>query len=382
MKFLHLSDTHLGYQQYQLKERVKDYLDVFNQAIDVAIENDVDFIIHTGDFFHNSKPSNETIVDAINLIKRLNMNNIPIYTIPGNHDRGSGVRDTSPLEILSHFGLKVLNKDVEEFNGINIFGVKYIPRYNLKSIDIKNVLEDLFNMAENKNNFSIIMLHFEFEPFFLNGLKLEDIPDSFNYIGIGHLHQRQEPIKDPFGRWIVYPGSTEYTAFNENTYVEKGCYIVNLSTDKSVNIEFKPLSTRKFLSIDQKIENDEDFEILLNKIKDEAEKIDDNVKKPVLFLKVGTNRIISNKEIIQFLEKNDLTSKFLHIETRVFKKDEISFDNFININSDNFHIDIENLIDDKELASKLKKLFDEVKNFEDLEEMKKYIEEHHEYFEL
>ncbi len=382
MKFLHLSDTHLGYQQYQLKERAKDYLDVFNQAINIAIENKVDFVIHTGDFFHHSKPSNETIVDAINLIKKLNDYNIPMYTIPGNHDRGSGIRDTTPLEILSHFGIKFLNQNIEEFNGINIFGIKHISKHNLKKINIKNVLEDLFEKAEKKNNFNLLMLHFEFEPFFRDGLKLEDIPDSFNYIGIGHFHQRQKPFQDFLGRWIVYPGSTEYTAFNENNYVEKGCYIVDVSADKSVNIQFKPLNTRTFLRLNQKIEKDEDFEILINKIKYEVEKLEDNVKKPILFLKIETQRIISNKDIFQLLEKNDLFSKFLHVESKIHREKESSSDDFINISMNDFHIDIESLLDDEDLTSKLKKLIEDVKAFEDLEEVKRYIEEHSEYFDL
>lgn len=375
MKFLHLSDTHLGYRQYQLKEREKDFLDVFNQAIDIAIENNVDFIIHTGDFFHSSAPSNETIVDAINLIKRLKDYKIPLYTIPGNHDRGSGVRDISPLKILSHFGIKFLEQHVEEFDGVNIFGIKYISKHFLKKVNLKNALEDLFEKAENKNNFNLLMLHFEFEPFFPNGLKLEDIPDAFEYIGIGHFHQRQEPFKDSLGRWIVYPGSTEYTAFNEKTYIEKGCYIVNLSADKSVTIEFKPLNTRTFLRLSQKIEKDEDFEILINKIKNEAEKVEDNVKKPILFLKIGTNKIISKKDVFQLLEKNDFISRFLYIESNIFRETEPSSDDFI-LNSNDFYVDIENLVDDKDIASKLKKLIEDVKAFEDLEEVKKYIQDH------
>jgi DNA repair exonuclease SbcCD nuclease subunit len=71
MRFLHISDTHLGYQQYNLKERERDFFNVFQEAIDKAIEKNVDFIIHTGDFFHSSRPSNESILDGLYLIKKL-----------------------------------------------------------------------------------------------------------------------------------------------------------------------------------------------------------------------------------------------------------------------------------------------------------------------
>lgn len=70
MKYIHLSDTHLGYQHLGLEERKRDFFDSFNYVIDYAIEHNVDFIIHTGDFFHTSRPSNETIIEAISLLKK------------------------------------------------------------------------------------------------------------------------------------------------------------------------------------------------------------------------------------------------------------------------------------------------------------------------
>ena len=50
MKFAHLSDTHLGYRQFGLNEREKDFYEVFELIIDKIIEENVDFVIHSGDF--------------------------------------------------------------------------------------------------------------------------------------------------------------------------------------------------------------------------------------------------------------------------------------------------------------------------------------------
>ena len=38
MKFAHLADTHLGYRQYGLFEREKDFYEVFDKVIDKIIE--------------------------------------------------------------------------------------------------------------------------------------------------------------------------------------------------------------------------------------------------------------------------------------------------------------------------------------------------------
>ena len=45
MKFAHLADTHLGYRQYGLFEREKDFYEVFEKVIDKIIEENVDFVV-------------------------------------------------------------------------------------------------------------------------------------------------------------------------------------------------------------------------------------------------------------------------------------------------------------------------------------------------
>ena len=51
MIFSHISDTHLGLQQYGLEEREKDIYDSFNQAIDISINDHVDFVIFAVIYF-------------------------------------------------------------------------------------------------------------------------------------------------------------------------------------------------------------------------------------------------------------------------------------------------------------------------------------------
>ena len=57
MLFSHISDTHLGLVQYGSNEREQDVYDVFNQAIDKSIEDNVDFVIFAGDIFHVPNPN-------------------------------------------------------------------------------------------------------------------------------------------------------------------------------------------------------------------------------------------------------------------------------------------------------------------------------------
>ena len=380
MRFLHLSDTHLGYHQYGLVERAKDYFDAFMSAVDVAIDRKVDFIIHTGDFFHTHRPSNQTLLEGIEVIKRLNDYNIPIFTIAGNHDRGSGVRDTTALEILKHMGLKVLDNGLDDSLGVNIFGLKYIsPIFVRRNLKLEEIFEDLYNKAKNKNNFNILMLHLEFEPFFNSGIKLEHyLPEGmYNYVGIGHYHQRQEPININ-GSTVVYSGSTEYTQFNEKLHTEKGCYVVEVENG-SCRAEFVPIKNRMFLSYSF---NDDTLGNVINSLKELDLPSD---KKPILSLEGSTKNFLTNKEVFNLLQNEGLMDKFLHVKceiknlsNKVLEFQVIQEDD----KSTTIKEKLKELLEEPELLSRIEKVLEEIKAFEDIKDFEAYIESHQELLEL
>ena len=86
MLFSHISDTHLGLQQYGLEEREQDIYDSFNQAIDISIKDNVDFVIFAGDIFHTPNPSGTAILQMANALKKLKQNSIESFFILGEHD--------------------------------------------------------------------------------------------------------------------------------------------------------------------------------------------------------------------------------------------------------------------------------------------------------
>ena len=89
-KILHVSDTHLGKRQYRSDERREDYADAFEHTIQIAIEEEVDAVLHTGDLFDNKNPSLGTQIRCAQLINRLEEDvgsPIPFLTIVGNHER-------------------------------------------------------------------------------------------------------------------------------------------------------------------------------------------------------------------------------------------------------------------------------------------------------
>ena len=76
MKFVHFSDTHLGYSDYYkidphtgINQREQDFYNAWNQAIGDILQIKPDFVIHAGDLFHTSRPTNRAI--AVFLLDKL-----------------------------------------------------------------------------------------------------------------------------------------------------------------------------------------------------------------------------------------------------------------------------------------------------------------------
>ena len=64
-KFIHFSDTHVGRKSPTevSKERVESSIEALEFCVVKAVEEDVDFVVHSGDFFDTVYPWH-TVIDA------------------------------------------------------------------------------------------------------------------------------------------------------------------------------------------------------------------------------------------------------------------------------------------------------------------------------
>jgi len=85
MRIAHISDTHLGYRQYNLDERENDFYEAFNEAVDKAIEERADVLIHSGDLFDSPTPPIKALFVFKNALAKID-GRIKIYTVLGDHD--------------------------------------------------------------------------------------------------------------------------------------------------------------------------------------------------------------------------------------------------------------------------------------------------------
>ena len=308
MKFAHISDTHLGMEQYNQPEREQDMYDSFNQAIDISIKDHVDFVIFAGDIFQTPKPNGRAIITMANGLKQLLERNIDSFYILGDHDI-SRIKDTPIPYIYHNMGLSkyisyrdnhIIHKD------ILIAGFDNFKQYDLDStISQFNKLDNITKQHKR----SILVLHQGLQEFnkFGNFLTTNDLPTNFDYYAMGHLHNqdiREFPrLKGP----VAYPGSTESSLTEGIKHnVTKGFYMVDITADTPTT-EWIKLDTRPQLQF--KINDINDINNIIPKL--------DHPKKPVIKLDIHGD--ISDDDI------QELYKHTLHIKTEyiINNKDDI-----------------------------------------------------------
>ena len=262
MRFLHISDIHLGKLLFQ-QNLLEIQVDLLNQIIDYLVDNDIDVLIMAGDIYDRSIPSNEAI-EALNdfLSSLILKHHKKVLMIAGNHDSATRLSFSSGL--LKHKGLYIEAFVQEKMKPIVIDGVNFylLPffkpsylryLYNDESIvtyqdafiaymkrqtinpDETNVLITHQFIAGNKE-----VIKSESEVILsVGGSEVIDVSlvKQFDYVALGHIHAPQQISY----KTIRYSGSLMRYSFDE---VKQKKSIVDVSiANKKVTyqlVELKP----------------------------------------------------------------------------------------------------------------------------------------------
>src|SRR6266851_7036174 len=113
--FIHVADTHLGYEQYGVRERFNDFSRAFWAIMDDAVERRVNFLVIAGDLFNKRAIDAQTLIHAIEGLRKLRDAGIAAIAIEGNHDRSYYRDGVSWLQFLGWQKLLyLLNPTVRE----------------------------------------------------------------------------------------------------------------------------------------------------------------------------------------------------------------------------------------------------------------------------
>lgn len=358
MKFVHVSDTHLGCQipvEYS-EIRKYDFLNSFKQVIDFAIREKVDFIIHSGDFFDDYfRIDSKYLLEILDILFKLKDNKIPLIFIKGNHDT-KGQRQ-NVLEILKRLDL-IYEANIREpfiYKDIYIYGISEPSNLSYDQLRIY-YKKNLSNLKFENNGYTIFMFHGAINIFpenILEGysrepriLSSEDFPKA-DYYAFGHFHKKHLEKHDNI--IFALPGSTERTEISKDEEnIKKGFFYV-----KEDNIEFKELNVRPIYIYEDIINNDDG----LNKLKSD---IYNKSKETIIKIKVRYKKdyYINIKNLLE----NLIESGYLILDDSYSLDEEIKLNNEI-ITVDNI-IDSSFFVNDKQeiinMFNYIKELFEEM----------------------
>ncbi|AAY79482.1 DNA double-strand break repair protein Mre11 [Sulfolobus acidocaldarius] len=285
MQLLHISDTHLGKRQYNLESREKDVYDTFTQLIDIAINEHVKAVIHTGDLFDVNNPPNRAKLHAIKELKRLKDHNIPFICIAGDHDSPKRKEEIYPQRILEEFNLiKILQKidNRVKLENVEVYGISHISNVSV------NDLKEQLSKVKPETRKSILMLHQGIRTYLpYQGawqIELSDLPKGFSLYAVGHLHSRRKDYLDG-GALIEIAGSPDIMREEEIEDYQKskkGATLIDMSGDLP-SINYINVNIRDQLVLDINVDKiEQSIESVIQKLKENVK----NDKKPILHIEL------------------------------------------------------------------------------------------------
>ena len=322
MLFSHISDTHLGLVQYGSNERERDVYDAFNQAIDISIKDQVDFVIFAGDIFENPKPNGNAILQMANALKRLKENDIDSFFILGEHDV-SNIKHQNPVPYIYHnlgFSKYIGNGKPIEYKGIMLVGFDKIRPPEMAQNEERFL--DVDKSVEKFSGHKILVLHQGVTEFnkFAGELQSTDLPKNFTYYAMGHLHDKDVKQFNHLKGPIAYPGSIELTTSEGIKDIKKGFFEVDISGNEAIP-KWIELDTRPQFSF--KVE----YKELTKAIDEITEKISSLAKKPVIEVKIQGEDIEIDHIQAQIARLSSSTIRcFWKIETKQISNSSVFLD--------------------------------------------------------
>lgn len=264
MKFIHISDLHIG---KRLKEfsLLEDQAYILKKIIGIIDEQKPDGVIIAGDVYDKSIPSAEAVELFDNFLVSLSKRDLKVFVISGNHD--------SPERIA--FGGRLMNKSgiylspvydgkvepitlTDEFGEICVYMLPFIKPANVRRYypedEITSYTEALKTVVDamhiDKTKRNILVTHqfvtgaerTESEEISVGGSDNVDVSvfDGFDYVALGHIHRSQKCGSE----FVRYSGSPLKYSFSE-THDTKSVTVLDVKEKGKIELDFIKLVPKR-----------------------------------------------------------------------------------------------------------------------------------------
>lgn len=255
MKFIHLSDLHLG-KNVNGFSMTEDQKYILIKILNVIDEEEPDGVLIAGDVYDKSIPSVEAVKLFDDFLSRLAKRGLQVFIISGNHD--SPERLSFAADLIGQSGIhisQVYNGKVraipltDEYGQVNVYMLPFIKPVHVRNIFPEENIESytdgirtaISHMDIDEKQRNIILTHQ-----FVTGAQCagsEEILvggsdnvsaavfDRFDYVALGHIHKAQQVGEER----IRYCGTPLKYSFSEAKH-HKSVSIVELKEKGNLEV--------------------------------------------------------------------------------------------------------------------------------------------------
>ena len=215
MKFIHLSDLHIGKRvnEYSMLE---DQEYILKKILNVIDDEKPDGVIIAGDVYDKSVPSAEAVALFDDFLVRLSRRELAVFIISGNHDSperiafGGRLMERSGIYVSPVYNGSITPVTLEdEYGKLNIWMLPFIKPAHVRRFyegeeissytdAVSRVISDLSINTEERNimithQFVTGALRCESEDISVGGSDnvSAEVFEPFDYTALGHLHRPQ-----------------------------------------------------------------------------------------------------------------------------------------------------------------------------------------------
>lgn len=250
-RFIQCGDLHLGTPFKYLKSLGKQVDEAVNRAtyqsftniVDLAIEQQVNAVLITGDIYDSEKHNLEAQVRFAYECERLGEHKIAVFLVQGNHDPAESWAAKIALpDSVYVFSAKqserqpllVKGKVAAYIYGISLSGEN---RADNVASQLKPWVDDPFSIGIFHGTVGATADHEVVGPTTLGELT----SSPMKYWAVGHIHKRQVLNETPY---VVYAGNIQ--GLHKKELGPKGCYLVDVTANGRVKMQFQETAPIRF----------------------------------------------------------------------------------------------------------------------------------------
>ncbi len=274
MKFIHISDLHLG-KRINEYSMIEDQKFILEQILDIAEREQPQMVLIAGDVYDRSIPSTEALEIFEGFLCRLSDAGHQVYIISGNHDSaerlsfGSRLMEQSGIHMAQALGKqtfegKAVYELEDEHGKIDLYLLPFLKPATLRhallaagkiteeeaaGIDTytKAMAAAIAALDVDPDRRNILVSHqfvtgakrSESEEVMVGGLDNidGDVFDGFDYVALGHLHGPQTLGERAQIRYCGSPLKYSFSEVNQ----KKSVTVVEIGEDRTATIREVPL---------------------------------------------------------------------------------------------------------------------------------------------